>query len=151
MAGQIRWHVFQDFNSLASYIKSSTLAMCVNLLTWKEIQIVCVFTFQDLHREDEASKARHANSLWAVNAVFCAPRFFSAALGCAVKAGKRLEINFRQIFDFVCVVVGDTNIWEIFAPRIEQTENRIEQNRLRKKVVFKTSEEDSRIGLCVKL
>ena len=72
-----------------------------------------------MHREDEAGKARHANSLRAVNAVFCAPGFFSAALGCAVKAGKRLEINFRQIFDFVCVVVGDTNIWEIFAPRIE--------------------------------
>ena len=30
-------------------------------------------------------KARHANSLWAVNAVFCAPGFFSAAFGCAVK------------------------------------------------------------------
>ena len=36
-------------------------------------------------REDEAGKARHANSLWAVNAVFCAPGFFSAAFGCAVK------------------------------------------------------------------
>ena len=72
-----------------------------------------------MHREDEASKARHANSLWAVNAVFCAPGFFSAAFGCAVKAGKRLEINFRQIFDFVCVVVGDTDFWEISAPRIE--------------------------------
>ena len=33
-------------------------------------------------------KARHANSLRAVNAVFCAPGFFSAAFGCAVKAGE---------------------------------------------------------------
>ena len=94
-----------------------------------------------MHREDEAGKARHANSLRAVNAVFCAPGFFSTAFGCAVKAGARLEINFRRIFDFVCVVVGDTNIWEIFAPRIE---------RLRKKVVLKTFEEDSRIGFCAK-
>ena len=55
-------------------------------------------------------KARHANSLRAVNAVFCAPGFFSTAFGCAVKAGARLEINFRRIFNFLCVVVGDENI-----------------------------------------
>ena len=50
---------------------------------------------------------------------------FQLHLVVLLKAGARLEINFRRIFDFVCVVVGDENIWEIFAPRIE---------RLRKKL-----------------